>query len=173
MSKLKGVNNDGLKVHSLSTEGKVSRRELLKLASPLGKVELDGLKCTGCGLCALDCPTGALAISSSDETDAYQLLFKHNLCIACAKCVEVCPEQCLHLERTLEPDRISAPATVLFEDEIARCPECGSPVGSRAMINNIRDKVLVTGHLSPFQFELCPACKIKTQLNYSSGSGGT
>ncbi|MFC2041520.1 4Fe-4S dicluster domain-containing protein [Chloroflexota bacterium] len=171
MSELKGVNSDSLKVHSLSTEGKISRRELLKLASPFGKVELDGSKCTGCGLCALDCPTGALTVSSSDETDAYQLLFKHSLCIACAECVEVCPEQCLHLERTLESDRISAPATVLFEDEITGCPECGSPVGSRAMINNIRDKVLVTGQFSPFQFELCPTCKIKTQLNYSNNPG--
>ncbi len=97
MSELKGVNSDSLKVHSLSTGGKISRRELLKLASPFGKVELDGSKCAGCGLCALDCPTGALTVSSSDETDAYQLLFKHGHCIGCDKCIETCQDGCLIL----------------------------------------------------------------------------
>ncbi|MFC2051576.1 4Fe-4S dicluster domain-containing protein [Chloroflexota bacterium] len=155
----------------LKPKGKISRREMLKLASPFGKIELDGSQCTGCGLCALDCPTGALTVSSSDETDAYQLLFKHSLCTACAICIEVCPEQCLHMERTLELDRFSSPPTVLFEDEIARCPECGSPVGSRAMIKNIRDKVVATGQSSTYQLELCPECKIKAQFIYGGSSG--
>jgi len=172
MGKLKGTNQAKLKLHSLKPGGEISRRELLKLASPFGKVELDGSQCTGCGLCALDCPTGALTVSTSGETEAYQLLFKHNLCLACAKCIEVCPEQCLHLERTLEVDKFNRPATVLFEDTIVMCSECGRPVGSRAMIDNIKAKLSAVGQAFPSQFELCPMCKVKSQFSYSGSSGG-
>ena len=161
MNELKGIHPDRLKVRFLKPEGKISRRELFKLVSPFGKVTLDGSKCTGCGLCALDCPTRALTVSSSGEADVYQLLFKYGLCVACGQCVEVCPEQCLHLERTLELDRLNSPVMVLFEDEIVRCSECGSPIASRAMINNIKAKVSATGQFPSSQLELCPMCKIK------------
>jgi len=146
-------------------KGEIIRRQLLKMASPLGKVTLEKARCTGCGLCALDCPSGALTVSSSGEAEIYQLLFKHNLCVACSQCVEICPEQCLHLERTLELDGLNSPATVLFEDKIVRCSECGSPVGSRAMINSIKAKVLAAGQFSSSQFELCPECKAKVQFS--------
>jgi len=161
MSEFKGIRQDKPEAYVSGSEGKVSRRELLKMVSPFGKVTLDSSKCTGCGLCVLDCPTRALTVSSSGEDDVYQLLFKYGLCVACGQCVEVCPEQCLHLERILELDRLNSPATVLFEDEIVRCSECGSPIAPRAMINSIKAKIPTTGQFPSSQFELCPACKIK------------
>ena len=161
MSKPEVIYQDKLKSRPLKPEGKISRRELLKLASPLGKLALNKVKCTGCGICVLECPTGALT-ASSGENDAYQLLFKHSLCIACSQCVEVCPEQCLQMERTLDPDSFNRPATVLFKDEFVRCSVCGSPIASRAMINSIKEKVAVTSQLSSDQLELCPDCKVKS-----------
>ncbi len=161
MNESEGIHQDRLKVHSLRPEGKISRRELLKLVSPLGKVALDGSKCTGCGLCALDCPTRALTVSSSRETDVYQLLFKHSLCIACGQCVEVCPEQCLHLERTLELDSLNNPPVVLFEDEIVRCRACGNPISSKTMIKRLQAKLPAEVGSLDSHLELCPECKVK------------
>ena len=145
-------------------EGEISRRELLKLAVPFGRVKLDSSKCTGCGLCALDCPTEALFFSSNEEHETFQLLFKNYACVACGKCIEVCPEQCLHLERGLEMDSIGSPATVLFEDGIARCSECGNPIGPRSMLNSVKEKVLASGQ-DPSRLELCPECKVKALLS--------
>lgn len=157
MSEIKRVHDDGLKL-----EGEMTRRELMNRLSPLGKVATDSSKCTGCGLCALECPTGALALSANGEILAFQLLFKHGKCLACNRCVEICPEKCLSMERTLEPEIINSQA-VFFEDTIARCPECGSPIGPRAMLDKVRRVVTGKQALSS-RPELCPACKIKAQF---------
>jgi ferredoxin len=137
----------------------ISRREFLERLSPFGRVELDSSKCTGCGLCALECLTGALTISSSEETDAFQLLFRHDRCVACSFCVEICPEKCLRMERVLKPDKMDS-QSVLFEDKIIRCSECGSPIGPRAMIDGIKGKLADKGQVT----ELCPTCKVRAQF---------
>ncbi len=165
MSEFKGIHQDRIRSHSLVSKGKISRRELLKMVLPFGKLELVGSQCSGCGLCALECPTEALTTSSSREADAYQLLFQHNRCFACGRCVEVCPEQCLRLERNLELDKIDGQETVLFQDRMVRCRECGSIIGSRAMIDKLWFKVLAMGKPLASQLELCPMCKIKAQLS--------
>jgi formate hydrogenlyase subunit 6/NADH:ubiquinone oxidoreductase subunit I len=164
MSDFKGIYQDNVKISFRRPNGKMSRRELFKLASPLGKVMLDSSKCTGCGLCALDCPTRALTVSPSGKADVYQLLFKHNLCIACGQCVEVCPEQCLVLERILDLSQIKGAPVVLFEDSIARCRQCGGVVGSAAMIDRLRAKLVNRGDLLTSQLELCPQCKAEARF---------
>jgi len=163
MSEIKGVHQDKLKEGSAKAEGEISRRELLKRLSPLGKVYLDPAKCTGCGLCALECPTGALTVAPSDEADAMQLLFKHSHCVACNLCVEICPEKCLRLERVLEPGEMNS-QTLLFKDTIVRCSGCGNPIGPKAMIDKLQSRVIAEQAPFTLQAELCPACKVKAQL---------
>ena len=141
-------------------KSKISRRQLLKMASPLGKVTLDKATCTGCGLCALECPSRALTASTNGETEVYRLLFKHNLCIACGLCIEACPEQCLQLERTLEPDRLGQPAVVLFESSLGRCAQCGIPVAPQSMLANLGARIRGRGGIA-VQLNLCPACRLK------------
>ena len=153
------------------SRGKISRRELLKGLSPFGKVTLDTSKCTGCGLCALECSTGALIVSLIEETAIFQLLFKQGNCVACTLCVEICPEKCLHMERALELDKMDS-QSVLFEDEIVRCSRCGSPIGPKTMIDKVRAKVEASGHSLASQVELCPACKVQTQFGQLSVKNG-
>jgi len=159
MKEFAEASQDRVKAGLATSEGEISRRELLKMASPLGKVTLDSSQCTGCGLCALECSTGALTISSDEETDFYQLLFQHNACLACNECIEVCPEQCLKLERTLEPDKLNDPPVMLFEDKVSRCRECGNVIGTRAMIDSLRIKLAATEDFPDSLLELCPLCK--------------
>jgi ferredoxin len=129
----------------------ISRREMLQKLSPLGWLELDPAACTGCGLCAQECPVGALT-ASRGEAGVIRLIFKYGGCVACGECLAICPEKALRLERRLEPGRIGS-ETVLFEDEIVRCSGCGAPVGPRSMLEKLR------GRVGTVRSELCIACK--------------
>jgi ferredoxin len=132
---------------------------------PFGSLELDSSRCTGCGLCAVDCPTGALTLDSA-EGQEYRLLFRHDSCIACGRCVEICPEKCLRLERILELSAMGGEADVLFEDEVARCRECGRVIGTKAMIDSLQSRLEGMDSVVLSQLELCTICK-KKQVNLS------
>lgn len=163
MSKVKEGYLDKVKEGPIKPDSTISRRELLKRLSPLGKVTLDSSRCTGCGLCVVECPTRALFISSNEEAGAFQLIFKHSNCVACGLCVEICPEKCLSMERILELDKVGS-QSVLFEDTIIRCSECGGPLGPKSMIDKMQARVMAAGKTLPLQFELCPACKVRAQF---------
>ncbi|MFC1969354.1 hydrogenase iron-sulfur subunit [Chloroflexota bacterium] len=142
-----------------SSEGVVLAGEV-----PFGRVTLDDSSCTGCSLCAVDCPTGALTVIASEETGDYRLLFDHSNCVACGKCAAICPEECLSLERILEWSEFDKPAVEIFTDSVVRCAECGEPIGTRAMLDSVRAKMVAVGQYLPDRFELCPVCKVKAQF---------
>lgn len=177
MSGSEEMDDNRLKLPFVRPGDKISRRELFKRFwphslppeittghKPFGKVKLNSLPCVGCGLCALDCPTHALTTSSSEENNSYQLLFRHDLCVACDKCIRICPEKCLELEHLPEPDKMASPPVVLFNGEIARCRKCGSIIGSRAMIDALKAKIMVKNEPVAAQLDLCPDCKIGSSL---------
>ncbi len=56
-------------------------------ASP-GRVEIDGEKCTGCGLCVKACPADALVLENKPvhmQPDGI------NECMGCGDCMPICP----------------------------------------------------------------------------------
>jgi ferredoxin len=118
--------------------------------------------CTLCGACPERCPTGAITLR--EGTDLSQLLFDHSRCIACEACVQVCPEQVLQMEGALDFSRLGE-TTILAEDRMARCRECGKPIAPLNMIRRMQDQ-MATGKVSAWSglSELCPDCRIFGRL---------
>lgn len=61
-----------------------------------------GNNCTGCGLCARECPTGAILSGHPALPDSSK-------CISCMRCISICPNQA----RSLEPEVLSAASAKL------------------------------------------------------------
>jgi formate hydrogenlyase subunit 6/NADH:ubiquinone oxidoreductase subunit I len=143
-------------------ERDISRRELFKMVVPgrsllaHARVELDRELCSACALCARDCPTGAIVASGDDGV---RLTFRSSLCDACGVCLEACPEKCLRLE---QDDKAADGAVLLFQDGFARCERCGSIIGSRAMIQRVRSKLLTSDAALASKIQLCPVCKARS-----------
>lgn len=49
-------------------------------------IPMTGEVCSGCGLCAKECPVGAIPVDNSAKIDAEK-------CISCMRCVNLCPKQ--------------------------------------------------------------------------------
>lgn len=134
---------------------------------PFGRLELDARQCSGCGLCAASCPTAALTLALIGQGDSYQLLFQHDMCVACNACLEACPEKCLRVERVLELDKLGKPPVLVFQDNVVRCRQCGSSIGPQAMRNRLGAKVAEIAGIVRAQSELCPVCQVKAEISSS------
>jgi ferredoxin len=153
----------------LRSEDRMSRREFLRIPRPKEDMILilDSEKCTGCGLCAVDCPTKALTLSQNGEENTYRIIFRHKACNACGLCEKSCPEKCIRLaELGLGQKKKEEDTKLLFEDKISRCLECGIPLFPHAMVKKIESKMDTTGD-QVWPFHLCPSCRMKSLLSHS------
>jgi ferredoxin len=66
-------------------------------------------KCTQCGICLPNCPTGAISLESEIELD-------QNLCIFCCACIKSCPEEAL----VIDAEPIKQKRQWLYENFTAR-----------------------------------------------------
>ena len=142
----------------------MSRREFLKVfrLKHHGILSIDKEKCTGCSLCAIDCPTKALVIQPNSEKDFYQLLFRQEACNACGICEKSCPEHCLQfIDREFEKDETGKETKVIFEDNLSRCIQCGIPLFPMSMVRKLEAKIFANNG-STWELNLCPSCRIKT-----------
>jgi ferredoxin len=150
----------------LKSEDRMSRREFLRLPRPRNDVTLilERGKCTGCGLCTIDCPTEALTLSQNGEENTYQIIFRQKICNACGICEKSCPESCLRMmDQEPEQKKIGKDAQVIFDDKISKCMECGIPLFPQAMIKKLESKVFMAKE-NAWPFHLCPSCRMKTQF---------
>jgi hydrogenase-4 component H/formate hydrogenlyase subunit 6 len=75
-----------------------------------GAIQLDPEKCTGCGLCARDCPANALELVKESKSD-YKLIYHPARCAYCGQCELSCHRGAIsHSNRltgsTRDPDSI-------------------------------------------------------------------
>ncbi|MCL2508412.1 MAG: 4Fe-4S binding protein [Oscillospiraceae bacterium] len=68
----------------------------------MSKVTFDVDKCKGCGLCAVACPKGIVALAE-DKINAKghhpAEITDQSLCIACAFCAKMCPDCVITVEK--------------------------------------------------------------------------
>ena len=122
------------------------------------RINTDDKTCTLCGACPDRCPAGAVTLQKGP--DSPQLLFDHSRCIACGACVKVCPEQVLRLEKKLDFSRLGV-KTVLAEDRMVHCRNCGKEIAPLAMMRKIQDQLgRKKGNTSVGLAEFCPDCRI-------------
>jgi ferredoxin len=126
-------------------------------AVPFGRLTLNSARCTGCGLCAADCPTGALELIPGH--DSYGLAFHQERCVGCGLCLKVCPESCLKLERVLELDKLGGLPQTIMQGDFVWCEVCGAPVAPRAMVEKIRARIAALGG-DTSRLEMCSRCKM-------------
>ena len=61
-------------------------------------LKLDPETCTGCGLCAMDCPANAIQVSMLDRKEKRFVYSYHvDRCLFCGQCVETCRQSSLSM----------------------------------------------------------------------------
>lgn len=79
--------------------------------------------CTVCQVCALRCPTGALAAEQSADRRA--VTYGAALCTNCGLCGHVCPENAVKAESAMTAEAVATPRRVLAAVTLSRCGTCG------------------------------------------------
>lgn len=61
----------------------------------IGTVSIDEHRCSSCRMCAVFCPTGAIA--KLDERDGFGIVHRPSACMQCRLCERICPEQAIEV----------------------------------------------------------------------------
>ena len=118
--------------------------------------------CIGCGLCMAACSEMGVEALRMADTPAGRLAYfdytrPAELCIGCGACTEVCPTGAIHLEDRDGVRRTIITGTVVREQPLLTCGECGAPTQTPAHREFVRQRLPdhMTTHLDR---ELCPSC---------------
>jgi NADPH-dependent glutamate synthase beta subunit-like oxidoreductase/Fe-S-cluster-containing hydrogenase component 2 len=118
--------------------------------------------CIGCGLCMAACSEMGIDALRMADTSAGRLAYfdftrPADLCIGCGACTQVCPTGAIRLEDRDGVRRTIITGTVVCEQPLLTCSECGVPTQTPAHRDFVRDRLPdhMTAHLDR---EICPSC---------------
>lgn len=74
------------------------------MAKVKGAITVNTVRCKGCNLCVVACPTDTLALSPDVNDRGYHFAYMANpeKCIGCCSCALVCPDACIEVYRKIE-----------------------------------------------------------------------
>ncbi len=130
---------------------------------PFGMVAIKTESCTGCGICAENCPTGSISKKIAGGNSNLEISFCHDKCLACGICANTCPEKCISLTNMLDLSRLGIEHDVIFEDEYIYCCSCNKIIAPKSMINILKTKLKQPEGIGAEWAELCPACRVVIQ----------
>ena len=140
--------------------------------------------CIGCGLCMVACSEMGVEALRLNDTPAGRLAYfdfmrAANYCIGCGACTEVCPTGAIHFDDRDGMRRTVITGTVVKEQPLLPCVECGAPTRRRRTgttsaavcrstwqlfwIANFAHRVHACGLIVP-QWQQAYACSDETEL---------
>ena len=118
--------------------------------------------CIGCGLCMATCSEMGIEALRMADTPAGRLAYfdfarPAALCIGCGACTQVCPTGAIRLEDSDGMRRTVITGTVVREQPLLVCSECGATTQTQAHRDYIRHRL--PDHMAALlERELCPSC---------------
>lgn len=147
---------DHLQAHAPQTVELIA----LPAGAPFGTLNIDANRCTLCMACVGACPSKAL----QDNPETPQLRFIERNCVQCGICAETCPESALALESRLLLTPEAKKPRVLNEAQPFHCVRCGTPFGTRAMVDSMMKRL--SGHsffadeTALRRLQMCGDCRV-------------
>jgi NADPH-dependent glutamate synthase beta subunit-like oxidoreductase/formate hydrogenlyase subunit 6/NADH:ubiquinone oxidoreductase subunit I len=119
--------------------------------------------CIGCGLCMAACSEMGVEALRMADTKAGRLAYfdfirPSEMCIGCGACTQVCPTGAIHLEDIDGMRRTIITGTIVREQPLLTCSNCGAQTQTKAHREFIRKRLPdhMATHLNR---ELCPSCE--------------
>lgn len=123
------------------------------------RTRLFSTPCVGCASCVEACPTGTL--EARDKGANRNFFYSHYQCICCGACVATCPEGAAALRHEVSLFHYLAffRKSKIRGKQLSQCQGCKELFAPDRQIENVREKIKLSGIEMPQTLGYCTRCK--------------